>query len=156
LVACFISQKVTGELFIFGDCQLSDNFLAVCSWVNDGLLKLSRGNRAIRYIPDLPWKIIQEDLGVSSTVRHLVEQEASRKVGRVEEKSSIIGILLGLLDVDESDFSPEVPLTSYGLDSLGATRMSEAIRPFGNVSQMQLLGGMTWKQLEEKLNLTGN
>jgi aryl carrier-like protein len=99
---------------------------------------------------------MHEDFRISSAIQHLVGQEASRKVGRVEEKSSIIGILLGLLDVDESDFSPEVPLTSYGLDSLTATRMSEAIRPFGDVSQMQFLGGMTWKQLEEKLNLTGN
>jgi aryl carrier-like protein len=126
----------------------------VCSWIKDGLLKLSQGNRVVHYIPDLSWKIVQEDLGISSTVRHLVVQDASGQGGGVEDKLSVLGIILKLLDVDESEFSPDVALTTYGLDSLGATRISEAIRSFANVSQMQLLGGMTWKQLEEKLNLT--
>jgi aryl carrier-like protein len=126
----------------------------MCSWIKDGLLKLLTGNRAVRYIPDLSWNVIHEDIGVSTTVQHLIVQDASEQRGVVEEKSSIIGLLLDLLGVDESDFSPEIPFTAYGLDSLGAMRMSAAIRPFANVSQMQLLSGMTWKQLEEKLDST--
>jgi hypothetical protein len=126
----------------------------MCSWIKDGLLKLSRGNRAVHYIPDLLWKVIEEDVWLSNIVRHLVAHEAYGQGGGEEDKSNLLGIVLDLLDVGASDFSPEVPFTAYGLDSLGATRISEAIRPFANVSQMQLLGGMTWKQLEKKFDVT--
>ena len=49
------------------------------------------------------------------------------------------------------DFSPELPFSAYGLDSLGATRISQAVRPYASVSQMQLLGGLSWKHLEERI-----
>jgi hypothetical protein len=125
----------------------------VCSWIADGLLKLSQGNRAALYIPDLSWKLAQEDLGLSSMIQHLVAFEVSGQAGEREERLSVLDIVLDLLNVNPSDFSPEVPFTAYGLDSLGATRISEAIRSFANISQMQLLGGMTWKQLEGKFKL---
>ena len=50
-----------------------------------------------------------------------------------------------------TDFSPELPFNAYGLDSLGATRISQAVRPYASVSQMQLLGGLSWKHLEERI-----
>ena len=49
------------------------------------------------------------------------------------------------------DFSPELPFSAYGLDSLAATRISQAVRPYASVSQMQLLGGLSWKHLEERI-----
>jgi Phosphopantetheine attachment site len=53
-----------------------------------------------------------------------------------------------LLNTPLSDFSPDVPFIAYGLDSLGATQIAEAIKLYVTISQMQLLGGLTWKQLE--------
>ena len=48
------------------------------------------------------------------------------------------------------DFSPEVPLTTYGLDSIGAAKLAAGLRPHISVSQMQLLGGVTWAQLVDR------
>ena len=59
--------------------------------------------------------------------------------------------VVDLLDISMADFSPELPFTAYGLDSLGATKISQVIRPYASVSQMQLLGGLSWKQLEERI-----
>jgi Phosphopantetheine attachment site len=44
--------------------------------------------------------------------------------------------IVSLLDISLSDFSLDVPFMAYGLDSLGATRIAEAIQPYMNVSQM--------------------
>ena len=62
---------------------------------------------------------------------------------------------MNLLDLSTSDFSPEVPFVSYGMDSLAATRISVALRPHVKVSQMQLLGGMTWNHLVAKIRDAG-
>lgn len=57
-------------------------------------------------------------------------------------------LVLQIVDVAADDFSPEVPLTTYGLDSLTAGRLSSALRPWASLSQMQLLGDMTFAALE--------
>jgi len=67
------------------------------------------------------------------------------------DNSELLKQVLDLLDVSIADFSPELPFSAYGLDSLGATRISQAVRPYASVSQMQLLGGLSWKHLEERI-----
>lgn len=46
---------------------------------------------------------------------------------------------------------PDVPLTSYGLDSISAASMSYALRPILTVSQLQLLADLTLGDLERRL-----
>lgn len=99
-----------------------------------------RGERLPRYIPDFPWQVIDQDLGLSKSTRHLVIRRESDATDKAQEKSTILNTVLALLDVSMEDWSPDIPFTAFGLDSLGATRISEAIRPFASVSQMQLLG----------------
>ena len=65
--------------------------------------------------------------------------------------SELLKEVLGLLDVSMADFSPELSLTDYGLDSLGATKISQMVRPYADVSQMHFLLGLTWNQLEGRI-----
>jgi Male sterility protein/Phosphopantetheine attachment site len=104
----------------------------------------------------MPWDVVKRDLGLPTSARHLIsfQNQDSRDSDKAQDRSAIIDTVLSLLDISSSDFSPDVPFVAYGLDSLGATRISEAIRPYVNVSQMQLLGGITWKQLEARIATT--
>ncbi|KAJ6449449.1 hypothetical protein C8R45DRAFT_1084229 [Mycena sanguinolenta] len=56
-------------------------------------------------------------------------------------------VVLEILGVSPSDFSADIPLSSYGLDSLGASRLVTALKPYMSVTQMQLMGETTWTQL---------
>jgi aryl carrier-like protein len=114
---------------------------------------LLRGAKFDRFIPDLNWNIIEKDVGLSTCARHLATYQGIDGGDKKQDLSELLDTILSIVDVSVDDFSKEVPFTAYGLDSLGAMRLTEAIRPYTNVSQMQLLGGMTWKQLEEKMKL---
>jgi Male sterility protein/Phosphopantetheine attachment site len=130
--------------------------LEFCAYLEDGLLKLSQGAKCARYIFDMPWNIVEHDFELPKSARHLISFESSDSLdsNRSQDRSAIMDTVVSLLDVSLSDFSPDVPFVAYGLDSLGATRIAEAIRPYANVSQMQLLGGITWKQLEARISAT--
>ena len=123
----------------------------LCAYLEDGLLKLYSGVRAPYYIPDMPWNQLHKEVCLASDTIHLITREETTSTPREGGESSVFDKILNLLDLSTSDFSPEVPFTSYGMDSLAATRISEALRPHVKVSQMQLLGGMTWNQLEAKM-----
>ena len=127
----------------------------LCAYVEDGLLKLYSGVRVPHYIPDTSWNQLHKDVGLASDTVHLVTREESTAVANEDDESSAFDKVLNLLDLSTSDFSPEVPFVSYGMDSLAATRISVALRPHVKVSQMQLLGGMTWNHLEAKMRETG-
>lgn len=98
-------------------------------------------------------------MGFSSMCAHLHSRDPSEYPGgarngseiNVHDYSELLKQVVDLLDISMTDFSPELPLNSYGLDSLGATRISQAVRPYASVSQMQLLGGLSWKHLEERI-----
>ena len=98
-------------------------------------------------------------MGLSSACAHLHSQEPSDSPGRTRngsdtnghDYSELLKQVVDLLDIPMADFSPELPFSAYGLDSLGATRISQVVRPYASVSQMQLLGGLSWKHLEERI-----
>ena len=98
-------------------------------------------------------------MGLSSSCAHLHSQEPSDSLGRIRgggetnshDHSELLKQVVDLLDISMADFSPEQPFSAYGLDSLGATRISQVVRPYASVSQMQLLGGLSWKHLEERI-----
>ena len=127
----------------------------LCAYIKDGLLKLYSGVRAPYYIPEMPWNRLHREIGLASDTIHLVTREEATNTVHEGNASTVLDKVLNLLDLSASQFSPEVPFTSYGMDSLAATRISEALRPYLKVSQMQLLGGMTWKHLEEKIGEVG-
>ena len=133
----------------------STQLTELCAYIEDGLLKLYSGARASYYIPNLPWNQLHKEVSLASDSAHLITREETNNNAREGQEANVFDKVLNLLDLSTSDFSPEVPFTSYGMDSLAATRISEALRPHVKVSQMQLLGGMTWNHLEAKMLESG-
>lgn len=120
-------------------------------------MKLAAGERCQYYMLDLPWDIFNEDIGLTPSCRHLLPRNLPKTSIMIApaaidvahlDRQEFLEIILNLLEVDKADFSPVRPFTSFGLDSLGAARISQALRPYLNISQMQLLGGLTWEKLD--------
>jgi aryl carrier-like protein len=117
--------------------------------VEDGIKKL-RDGPLDDYIPAFKWDIVQEHMGLSPIFGHLVSAAAIEN-GEANDAASPGTIVRKLLDISAEDFSHEVPLTAYGLDSLSAARLSHALRSFVTVTQMQLLADMTFKDILAKI-----
>ncbi|KAJ7673945.1 hypothetical protein DFH06DRAFT_751727 [Mycena polygramma] len=83
-------------------------------------------------------------------VREIQSAAGTDKAG---DAISATNILLNLLDVPPGDFSPDIPLSSYGLESLGAARLASALQPFMAVTQMQLMGETTWADLLQSMDI---
>lgn len=131
----------------------------MCLSIEDALLKLATGRRSSRYIPEIPWNAARS-IGLPSSCRHLVTQAQTTNtsdevldetIAKGDVSQEVLRKILDCLDVDEADFSPELPFTSFGLDSLGATKISQILRPYVVISQMQLLGGITWPETLERM-----
>lgn len=123
------------------------------------MLILASGQHCPSYILDLGWNKWERVFGLPSSCRHLVTRnqvvESSAQASPGSQAcglDQVLDMILNLLDVAKEDFSPIVPFTSFGLDSLGATRISAALRPYTIVSQMQLLGGISWQQIEGRIS----
>ena len=112
-------------------------------------MKLKDGSRACLYIPDLSWNNAKMELSGNSL--HLLTRVVTEDQTEHVDQSNLRNKLLALLGVSASDFLPQVPFTAYGMDSLSATRLSQELRPYVAISQMQLLGGMTWDQLQARI-----
>lgn len=84
---------------------------------------------------------------------HLVPNEPTDKSDEQPGDSSqnLSAIVCKILDIAPEDLMPDVPLTSYGLDSISAASMSYALRPILTVSQLQLLADLTLADLEHRL-----
>ena len=127
--------------------------------IKDGLQHLAAGTRCSHYTPCLPWDAVGRDIGLSSACAHLRSQAPSHSPGQIpnddktnaHDHSELLKEVLGLLDVSMADFSPELSLTAYGLDSFGATKISQMVRPYADISQMYFLLGLSWNQLEERI-----
>ena len=91
-------------------------------------------------------------MGLGGNSLHLLTGAVTKDRTEHMDQSNLLDKLLALLDMSASDFSPQVPFTAYGMDSLSATRLSQELRPYVVISQMQLLGGMTWDQLQARID----
>ena len=89
-------------------------------------------------------------MGPSELYDHLAPAEAIVSENDLHNIGvrSIMNIVCQIMDLKEEEVSGDVPLTSYGLDSLSATALSFSLRPLIQVSQIQLLSGMTIKDLQ--------
>ncbi|KAJ7223452.1 hypothetical protein GGX14DRAFT_540253 [Mycena pura] len=100
----------------------------------------------IRYIPD-----VARPPGDQTVLPSVPHTGISYKAPD-EQREEIFHRVLVLLEVEAADFDAEQPLTTYGLDSIGAARLASILRPFATFSQLQLLGGITWSEMESELN----
>ena len=123
--------------------------LELCNCLEDGLRKLGEQPFGT-YVPALDFDVVTESLGPSHLYSYMTrghEQQGTTVDGQ-DLHDILQSLVLQVVDVAADDFSPEVPLTTYGLDSLTAGRLSSALRPWVTLSQMQLLGDMTFATLE--------
>jgi hypothetical protein len=125
---------------------------ALCQIIEDGIKMLADGPLN-RYIPAFNWEIAQNHMGSSPMFSHLVSDVAHVEYHQqqaAQQKPS--DIVIRLLELHPDDLSLNVPLTSYGLDSLSAARLSVALQPFIHITQMQLLADITMGGLLSRIS----
>ncbi|KAF8205835.1 acyl transferase domain-containing protein [Mycena galopus ATCC 62051] len=110
-------------------------------WFDDSINKHQNGARFNMYMPRLDWAALDRTHGMPRIGTHLVPSSQIIQDGaRSESPLSRAGrIIQNVLSISEDDFDVEVPLTSYGIDSLSAGRLSFALRSVLEVTQLQLL-----------------
>ena len=124
----------------------------LCEYIGDALLKL-RDGPITEYIPDFNFNLVKANIGASTMYAHLVsEDEPSGLAHGTGQPTSIKNIVCKVLDVDPKDISADVPLTTYGLDSLSAATLSYALAPILRISQIQLLADISLHQLEDRVS----
>ncbi|KAF8180693.1 KR domain-containing protein, partial [Mycena galopus ATCC 62051] len=131
--------------------SMSAEALWVC--LEDGLRKLDDAPFN-QYIPDLDWDSIDVNFTLPWSCRHLLPPMYLRQSHSKQphDQAQILDRVLDFLEVPKGDFDVTQPLAVYGLDSISAAKLSSILRPYGSFSQMQLLGGLNWSQIETEIN----
>ncbi|EIN09536.1 polyketide synthase [Punctularia strigosozonata HHB-11173 SS5] len=124
----------------------------LCACIEDGIRKLRNGPFWL-YVPDFKWAAVRDNLGVSPVFAHLVPEvdEDTSTADAASKDSSVLDIVLKVLDLDKDDFSFEVPLTAYGLDSLLASKLAVTLRPWVSITQLQLLADITFEDIQRRI-----
>ena len=91
-------------------------------------------------------------MGSSSLYDHLVPDVDVVEDQNGDGKPSLVQIVCHTLDIKVEDVSMDVPLTTYGLDSLSAASLSFALRPLVSISQLQLLADLTIKDIQARID----
>ncbi|KAF5378437.1 hypothetical protein D9757_011142 [Collybiopsis confluens] len=124
----------------------------LCAWIEDGILCLH--DRPIGlYVPPHDFTTLSDTLGSSILYNHLATSHDRRLPtgAPVEDLPSVLAKLVtDILEIPSAEFSNSVPLTSYGLDSIAAGRLSYALKPHISISQMQLLSDITLVNITER------
>ncbi|THU97992.1 hypothetical protein K435DRAFT_661853, partial [Dendrothele bispora CBS 962.96] len=125
-------------------------------WLEDGLCMLRDGQNLSVYIPDLNWDALDRGLGVQAFARHLLSDRQSTETNQSENQDSsnvdkISKIVSTILKVSLDDLTHEIPLTSYGLDSLSASKLAIALAPMLKISPLQLLNDLTLQDLFHRI-----
>ncbi|KAJ7717066.1 hypothetical protein DFH07DRAFT_762136 [Mycena maculata] len=123
-----------------------------CNYLGHAIRKF-RDRPYNTYIPFFNWKDVRKNIGPSTMYDQLIPEETSGGDDADESVSNSRGIsdiICDVLSIPVEDLSPDVPLTSYGLDSLSASTLSYALRPLVQVTQIQLLADMTLNGLNSR------
>ena len=126
----------------------------ICECVGDGILKLASGQRVWQYVPDFDWRSVRDHIGPSPLYNHLVPEDVEDNVDSqagVDPSALLLQTVCRVLDLKEEEVSIDVPLRTYGIDSLSAAALSFALRPLLAVSQVQLLADVTIKYMQSRL-----
>ena len=114
-----------------------------------------------QYVPDFDWRVVRDNMGPSQLYDYLAAQQQQQQQGGIgdgtqtggtADRPSLLQIVCKVLDLQEADVSPDVPLTAYGLDSLSAAALSFALRSLLAVSQLQLLADLAISDLQARID----
>ncbi|KAJ7672416.1 hypothetical protein DFH06DRAFT_1363281 [Mycena polygramma] len=129
-----------------GLVSMSAQSLWLC--LEDGLRKLHH-ERSSRYIPDVDWNYLDFHFTLPASCRHLIAPSSNPSAHKFQRKNkdAILAPVLDLLEISLEDFDADQPLTTYGLDSISAAKLSSILSPYTSISQISLLGGISWTQI---------
>ncbi|KAK0454752.1 hypothetical protein EV421DRAFT_1896666 [Armillaria borealis] len=149
----FFSQTINDHLLMHASEMLQ--------WLEDGMNMLQSGQDFWLYIPNFDWSELTRTIGETRLIRHLVQSQTVPSVdtGSIQDvNDKLVQIVVENLEISPEDLSFEVPLTTYGLDSLSASRLGFALEKSVKVkvSQIQLLSGMTVNGLLSRLHGQGD
>ncbi|KAK7035340.1 hypothetical protein VNI00_011871 [Paramarasmius palmivorus] len=128
-------------------------------WLDDALKLFFSGRKVSRYVPDLEWDIVAQAHGVPKLAKHLTTQVEDEDTGastQIDHKQVIREIVQQTLNVPASDFEDNIPLTSYGIDSISASRVSFLLRRFVDITQIQLLADISLNDILHKMEDDSN
>jgi aryl carrier-like protein len=112
------------------------------------------------YIPPFNWKVLSEDVGSQAMYEHLIpdgdfasDVTVSSTDTPADQAGALEQLVLSMLNIARTDFSPLVALTRYGLDSIVAVRLAGGVRKLTRtpVTQLQLLADMSFEGLLERV-----
>lgn len=129
----------------------------ICDHIQNGL-SILKDRSFNTYIPDFGWYNMHKDFGASPMYEHLVHylQETKSGSGVKHDPAALRQTVLRFVDVEEQDFDVSVPLINYGLDSMSASRLSVALKPYITLSQLQLLADMSLLDILARMASTAN
>lgn len=120
---------------------------------------LREGKAFQQYIPPIEWGVIAGSISLPPSCKHL----APKNYSSGSDVENIVGssqnsietavaaacqLVSTALEIKPQELPSTTSLVLLGLDSLSAARLSRSLRPYVQVSQIQLLGQTTWAQLE--------
>jgi hypothetical protein len=75
--------------------------LAFCTYLKDGLLKLSQDAKCGLYILDMPWNVLWHNIELLASMSHLnyFNYEYPKNSNKAEAQSTVIDTILSLLDI---------------------------------------------------------
>jgi aryl carrier-like protein len=135
-----------------------DAFSSDMPFINYGLDSI-RATRLCRQLKQYI-EISQTDLLLGMTWTKLEERvqsnhsTKSKSLNVAETCKRLIISALGINSLDA--FSPDMPFVSYGLDSIRATQLSRKLKPYIQISHMDLLLGMSWADFENRITLSNS
>ncbi|KAH9940662.1 polyketide synthase [Amylocystis lapponica] len=122
------------------------------------MLDTSEKNRVYVYMPAMNWKSVASLIPSygHSFVRHLFSKESTEnKVANASKEKSIRETCASVLSMDLDAVEENIPLSSYGLDSLTSVRLSGILKSQFSISvtQLQLLSSyLTVEKLQSMLD----
>lgn len=123
-------------------------------------MRVKQGTNPSIYIPDLEISVLTKYFTLPPLYHFLIPSSSSEAGSQKPEDSgrevedvltAIQEVIKTSLDIRDDTFSSDMPFINYGLDSIRATRLSRQLKQYIEVSQTDLLLGMSWTKLEERV-----
>ncbi|KAJ3793868.1 hypothetical protein GGU11DRAFT_690910 [Lentinula aff. detonsa] len=117
-------------------------------WMDDAFMQINTGEAGQIYIPSMNWDDLSQWIGPSYSTSHLLSSKLHQVMpldSKYNPIDQLIDLVLTYIDVPANEFATNVPLISYGLDSLSASHLSFSLQKQLSVkiSQIRLLSNVT-------------